>query len=108
MPKGRLAIGEVELPGPDEPVVETLGPDGVQPGYEGLAPQLERVRVVLAEVEPVDHLQAGAPGLGDERVGRGQHAARKHVLLDEVGATPIALEKRVVDHDRLHHTLTDQ
>src|ERR1700726_389562 len=59
------------------------------------------VGVVLAEADDIAPLEPGAGGLLLEPgLGR-QHAARKHVLLDEIGALAVVGEQLVADGDDL-------
>src|SRR3990167_7586271 len=82
----RFAVGEVELPDAQEALVETELQHALLLVQEGVAPDLQRARVVGPESELVDHLQTGALCLGAERARAWQAAAGKDVLLDEVGA----------------------
>ena len=69
--------------------------------HEAVTPFAQGAGVVQTEGELVHHFQTGAFRFGAEGRRAGQAAARKHVLLDEVGAADVALEQLVLDHDAL-------
>src|SRR5262245_6737250 len=48
--KGGFAVGQVEIPHPDETVAESERPDAIHLAVKALAPGLQRARVVRADV----------------------------------------------------------
>ena len=65
--EGGLAVGEIVAPFAEENLVEPKRADGFELFLEGLAPALERERVVRCHVLAVNKIQvaAGVEGLGD-------------------------------------------
>src|SRR5471032_2774031 len=99
--KGRLAIGQIKFPGQQETAIESLFFQLHTLGQETGPPLAQGFRVIEAEAKGVDHTQTlrfgGAAKLGWRR----QHAARKNVLLNKIGALAIALKQFVGDDDGL-------
>ena len=85
--EGGFAVGEVVAPFAEENLVEPERADGVEFFLEGLAPALERERVVRRHVLVVEKIQvaAGAEGLADAGVAHKKRAG-EDVLLDEIHA----------------------
>src|SRR5688572_10202164 len=66
-------------------------------------PARQRPRVVAAERVGVELPESARARLLEQSGARGEHAAWKDVLLDEVRLATVAFEPRVVDGDRLDH-----
>src|SRR5215469_2288567 len=96
-----LAVAEVEPPKPAEALVEAEAFDLIPRRIEAVAPFGERVGVVLAEANDIAPLEPRALGLLFQATLRWQHAAGKHVFLDEVGAPAVVGEQLVADGDDL-------
>src|SRR6476619_2347097 len=84
-PEQRLAGGEVEVPDPDEAVVEAERANLGEALEEPLAPGLQSVRVMRPDlVEPDHHQAGGAAHRRLQRLERRQQGAGKDVPLDPV------------------------
>src|SRR6186713_685379 len=96
-----LAIGEIIFPQPPETVVEA-GRRQVGPGRSEIAsPDRKRPGIILPENALADDGNAEAFAERLEDLRGGQHAARKHVALDEIDFAAIGLEQAILDGDGL-------
>src|SRR5574343_1692743 len=96
-----LAIGQVELPDADEALVKAQGQHALALGQEVGAPAAAGFGVVAAKGHLVHPLEAGGLCLVAHFAGAGQAAARKDVLLDEVGRADVAVKQSVLNDDAL-------
>src|SRR5262249_18873666 len=99
--KSGLAIGEIILPQPPEPLVETKRLE-VRPSVaEVISPGRKRLGIILPEDALADDRHAKAFAERFEDLRRGQHAAGKDIALDKVDFPTIGLEIGVLDGDGL-------
>src|ERR1700676_1493988 len=96
------AVRKIKAPAANKAVVEALRAHLVDVGVEGGEPALERLGVILAEAAHVVTLQPRGFDVRLEHFRRGQHAARKNVLLDEVAGLPVLLETIIGNRDGLN------
>src|SRR5690606_21138534 len=88
-PEPGLAVRQIEAPQADEALRIAKCSHLWQDALETLQPACQRARIVLTETVILHHRQPGLPGLLLHDRRRRQHAAWKHMALNEVRATPI-------------------
>src|SRR3546814_5527966 len=96
--KAALAIHQIIAPEIEEARIELRRQFAcVHCGVEIYAPAAERFGIMLAEMMRIAPIKALRLCKGEEARFGQQHAARKHIRLDEIGAGCIAIEYGVID-----------
>src|SRR4030095_15693405 len=98
----RGAIGEIETPAADEPFLEALRADRGRACVARREPAFQRLGIVATEcMHAGKHESRGLRDV-DEARRRGEHAAGKDVLLDEIRLRAVTLEAVVGNCDGLY------
>src|SRR5690606_26442612 len=98
--KAPLAVAEIKLPEGNELLRVAQGADGGEVGVEPVAPALQRLGVVGADILQVKQTHVGMASHGGGEGGhRGQKAAGEYIALNEIHRAAVTVVEVVGDSD---------